>query len=111
MTDWQGSAKPLTPGQRRLETGRVAVAGTSPDPPRDGRQPRHELNLPSNLITLCGTGTKGCRGWVEAHPVEARESGWRLARGANPATMPVRTFDAVWLLLHDDGGWSCELAG
>jgi hypothetical protein len=69
------------------------------------------LNLPANLITLCGSGTTGCHGWVEEHPLEAREFGWAVRRGRDPAEVPVLTFENVWLLLHDDGGWTCELAG
>lgn len=62
---------------------------------------RASVNAPSNLITLCGTGTTGCHGWVEAHPVEARANGWAVASWDNPATTPVLT-PRGWVLLDDD---------
>lgn len=31
-----------------------------------------------NLHTLCGSGTTGCHGWVESHPEQAIEEGWRI---------------------------------
>ncbi|WP_280420058.1 HNH endonuclease [Nocardia carnea] len=33
------------------------------------------LWAPSNLLALCGHGTAGCHGWVEANPTAAHEAG------------------------------------
>lgn len=57
----------------------------------------------SNLVTLCGTGTTGCHGWIESHRALAYASGWLVHRDSDPATVPLidvigRTF------LLDDGG-------
>ncbi len=48
-----------------------------------------DINLPSNLVTLCGTGTTDCHGYVEAHPTEAAQNGWRVERWDDPLTRPV----------------------
>ena len=60
----------------------------------------------SNGLTLCGSGTTGCHGWVESHRDEAKAHGWII-----PATW--KTLPALepcwfpllggWFLLHPDG--------
>lgn len=44
---------------------------------------------PSNIAHLCGDGTRGCHGWIEANPAAAREEGWALRRGEDPRTVSV----------------------
>ena len=63
-----------------------------------------EVNLPANLLTLCGTGTTGCHGWLESHRVKANEWGYLIRRGtASPSFEPVLT--AVgWRRFDNDGG-------
>jgi len=61
------------------------------------------VNLPSNLLTLCGDGTRGCHGWVEANPAEAKDHGWSVRRGQPPAEVPVWTWRG-WVLLDNSGG-------
>ena len=34
----------------------------------------------SNLITLCGSGTTGCHGWVHSHPQASMEAGWIVSK-------------------------------
>lgn len=60
------------------------------------------VNLPSNLLTLCGSGTTGCHGWVEAHPAWATAHGWSVPRWqtADVATVPVWTWRG-WVQLRD----------
>jgi hypothetical protein len=61
------------------------------------------VNGPANLITLCGSGTTGCHGWVESHPTFAQEAGWSVRRGIIlPAGVPV-LYPESWVLLNDDG--------
>lgn len=69
------------------------------------------INAPSNLILLCGTGTTGCHGWVEANRAVARDQGWIIARGIQrPGGVPIRDpYGRVWLL--DDEGGRCESGG
>lgn len=47
-----------------------------------GRGPGSPINFPENLISLCGSGTTGCHGWVTEHPKEAREHGWEVSQTA-----------------------------
>jgi len=63
------------------------------------------LNSCVNLLTLCGSGTTGCHGWVEAHPQDATMSGWSVPSWADPATVPVRHWEHGWALATPDGTW------
>ena len=46
------------------------------------------LNLPSNLITVCGSGTMGCHARIHAHPKESYvKAGWSA-----PTTITQKTF-------------------
>ena len=54
------------------------------------------INSPVNLVTLCGSGTTGCHGWVETHREEARVYGWAVSRHQDPAVVP---------MLHAYRGW------
>lgn len=66
------------------------------------RDPR--VNGPANLLWLCGTGTTRCHGWIESHRDAAREAGWLLRDGQDPAAVPVLLWDGRRVLLDDDGG-------
>ena len=48
------------------------------------------INLSSNLLTLCGSGTTGCHGATEG-PLRAMAytEGWLLPRSADPRAVPV----------------------
>ena len=61
------------------------------------------INLPSNLLTLCGSGTTLCHGWVTDHPGEARDAGLSVSLHADPAGVPVETWQGL-LMLDNDGG-------
>lgn len=45
-----------------------------------------------NLVTLCGTGTTGCHGYVESNRTESYEFGWLVPNGVTPEEWPVRRF-------------------
>lgn len=63
------------------------------------------VNLPANLITVCGSGTTGCHGHIEHYPEEARRLGRALSRYRGefePLTVPVWTWRG-WLLLDNEG--------
>lgn len=47
-----------------------------------------DVNIFPNLIVLCGTGTTGCHGWVEANPDEAYRDGLLLYELADPVLGP-----------------------
>lgn len=55
-------------------------------------------NTAANLITLCGSGTTGCHGWVHGHPAEARNLGLIVHRIDDPASVPVLGWSG-WLRL------------
>lgn len=67
------------------------------------------VNLPANLITLCGSGTTGCHGWVEANPREAMRLGLAVSRYADPQTVPVHTWRGL-LWLRNDGTIDMDLS-
>lgn len=52
------------------------------------RDPR--INLPSNVYTICGSGTTGCHGATEG-PLRAMayREGWLLQRSSNPLLVPI----------------------
>lgn len=57
---------------------------------------RADSNEPQNLLLLCGTGTTGCHGRVEANRSASLGLGWLLRQDQDPAGVPVN----VW---HCDG--------
>lgn len=63
---------------------------------------------PQNQITLCGSGTTGCHGYVHAHPAAARAAGWMLPgnEDTDPAAEPVMVAlpsGYAWFRLLPDG--------
>ena len=64
------------------------------------------VNQPANLVCLCGTGTTGCHGWVEANRADARDLGWLVSRNARfvAAEIPVTYPDGRLYRLDDGGG-------
>lgn len=69
-----------------------------------GSSGRDWKNLPANLVTVCGHATEPgkCHQFIESHPAEAERLGYRVRQGANPASVPVKTYRG-WLLLDNDG--------
>lgn len=57
-----------------------------------GGSSRQEVNSPSNILLLCGTGTDACHGFVEAHRRSAEQEGWLVRHGTDPAEVPVTVF-------------------
>lgn len=62
-------------------------------------------HAPCNAITLCGSGTTGCHGWVHAHPFEARAMGWIVSRHATPHDEPVHVRWLDWITLTCEGAF------
>jgi len=71
---------------------------------RRSQSGRNELQ---NLLTLCGTGTTGCHGWVHAHPADARDAGWLVRGSDKPAEVSVLIVSAT-LRLDRYGGYTTE---
>ncbi|WP_382307333.1 hypothetical protein [Herbiconiux sp. UC225_62] len=59
---------------------------------RGGRGDGVSVNFPENLLSLCGSGTTGCHGWVTAHPRLSDANGWSVSTNATaygPEAVPV----------------------
>lgn len=61
------------------------------------------LHDPSNLISLCGSGTTGCHGWVHADPQLAYEHGYLVHSWQDPRQVPVDHHEWGECYLWDDG--------
>jgi hypothetical protein len=63
------------------------------------------VNLPANLLILCGSGTTGCHGWVESHRDAARRAGFLVPRIGRfvSADIPVDHRVHGWCTLTDAG--------
>lgn len=61
-----------------------------------------DTNLPSNLLLLCGTGTTGCHGLIEADRATALSGGLLVPQGGSPASV-VALLHRGPTLLADDG--------
>jgi NTP pyrophosphatase (non-canonical NTP hydrolase) len=61
----------------------------------------------SNGVRICGSGTTGCHGWVEGNRETARELGWLVRQGQDPAEVPILLMRPAgvleWVLLDDEG--------
>ena len=55
------------------------------------------INAPSNLVCLCAP----CHRWIEAHPAESFEDGWRVRRSHDPRAIPLVVGDSE-VYLDDD---------
>lgn len=60
-------------------------------------------NSPANLLLLCGTGTTGCHGLIEARRSWALEAGYLVPQGQDPAAVPVVVAPNLLVLLDHDG--------
>lgn len=71
-----------------------------------GGTQRPETNYPSNLLTLCGSGTTGCHGYIESHRTEAIDYGFIVPQYETPNLVPVKLYLHGWVLLTDEGSFS-----
>ncbi len=68
------------------------------------------LDVPSNLVVMCGSGTTGCHGWATERPTLARREGFVVPSWADPAGVPLLRYGRR-ILLGDDGGVAPYLPG
>lgn len=61
------------------------------------------IGHPANGIPLCGSGTTGCHGWVEAHPTDGVLFGWRLPPGLPAIGAP------FWDRVYGWRAWNMDL--
>lgn len=78
--------------------------------PRGMGGSRHNprINLPSNLLWVCGDGTRKCHGHMERERTEAYENGWLVPRETgglptDPSTVEVLLWDGRRVLLDNEG--------
>lgn len=79
---------------------RIGMQGFSIHHRRLRSHPFKGLHEPSNLITLCGTGTTGCHGWVHSHVKEAKEQGYIVSGYSDPRQIPVLYYRLEIPVLH-----------
>lgn len=64
------------------------------------------VDRPSNIVTVCGSGTTGCHNWMEnERRADAEVLGWILPKlnpDIDPEKEPLFTVDG-WVLLDDLG--------
>jgi len=96
-----------------LRDGGRCVRCGAPANNRDHRRTRgsggtraETINLPSNLLTLCGMGnTSGCHQWKDEHRADALRDGYALPLNGpdvDAQLVPVRTRSG-WALFLNDG--------
>jgi hypothetical protein len=67
------------------------------------------INAASNLLSVCGSGTTGCHGYMESERTEAEDKGWLIRRlpTAHPLTEPVLVArESRWVYLTDDAQYA-----
>jgi len=64
------------------------------------------LNLPSNLVAICGSGTTGCHGWIESNRSVSEDDGWLVSRYQEPAEVPLFISGVGWRYLTDEVTYS-----
>lgn len=95
--------KPTTETRRQVlarDGCKCAICGRSIDTEWSGYERLHEAE---NLLTLCGSGTTGCHGWVHAHPNRAYQLGYLVSMSDDPIGQPVYYRTGGWQQLHADG--------
>lgn len=61
------------------------------------------INLSSNLMLVCGSGTSLCHGVVESERAAAIAAGWLVQSRTDPRTVAVLIGRDRWCYLGDDG--------
>lgn len=57
-----------------------------------------------NLVTMCGNGTLGCHGWVEANPKAAQATGFAVPSWVgDPALVIMTRLDGTAFLINNHG--------
>lgn len=65
-----------------------------------GGSKRAEIHAAEGLLQVCGQGnTSGCHGWIESNRTAAKERGWLVDRGQDPADVPVVLWNGDRVLL------------
>jgi hypothetical protein len=92
---WCGIWVDVTAGAYSLQHRRARGMGGSK---------RIDTDLPSNLVTMCGSGVTGCHGYIESHRDAARQRGFTLRDRDRPELVPVLDHIGQWLRFDALGG-------
>ncbi len=84
--------------------GRCERCQTAPGQSMHHRRKAGRVWSPENLLHLCGDGTRGCHGWIEANPLKAQQQGWWVLSHKDPAKTPVHLAGRGYVFLNADGG-------
>jgi hypothetical protein len=94
----------------KLRSGGVCEAGIRGVCLGHGHTVHHRKNrsqggtwAPSNLLHLCGDGTRGCHGWITEHPATSYIRGWSVRGFRDPNEVPVLYRDGMPAYLDDAG--------
>lgn len=68
-----------------------------------GGSKAERVDKPSNLVTLCGSGTTGCHGYLESRRFIAERDGWILHAMEDPAHVPIMDKFGRRFALDDEG--------
>lgn len=64
------------------------------------------INLPSNLLAICGSAVDGCHGAIESQRSGAVAAGWLVLSRTDSATVAVLIHRSRWVYLTELGGYS-----
>lgn len=62
------------------------------------------VNLPANLLVVCGSGTSGCHGKIESYREMGYRAGWLLRWGEEPEHAAFVDSSGRWWRLDNEGG-------
>ena len=91
-TEWSGFS---------IHHRRMRSHGSGYESPPQAEKPPGDVGF--TLLTLCGSGTTGCHGWVHAHPNRAYQLGYLVSMSDDPIGQPVYYRTGGWQQLHADG--------
>lgn len=103
---------PVAPKDARLiderDGGKCVICGWQATNKHHRKPRKHKDDSPANMLSLCGSGTTGCHGWVTSHPKDAYAHGWSIRTNDDPTEIPIlvrsRNGDPnVWVLHNNDG--------
>ena len=69
-----------------------------------GGKNRADQSRPSNVVTLCGSGTTGCHGYIEQNRAEGYQTGWLLHDWDHPEHTAALDLEGRHHYWDDDGG-------
>lgn len=70
-----------------------------------GGTSRVDVSSLAALVTLCGSGTTGCHGYLTEHPEEAYATGWAIRRSSPElaSEVPLVDLEGRQFFLTDEG--------